>query len=122
MVHKVLVTGGSGFIGRRVIQRFLDRGWTASSFSLPGETPPPGWSDRVTRHEGDIAQATDAHQRIPSHEMQHEKVSSKSLPFLNRFPIKYCLNLYDKSRFLVYNSPKGTMDAPGVLSVNMMME
>lgn len=59
MVHKVLVTGGSGFIGRRVIQRFLDRGWTASSFSLPGETPPPGWSDRVTRHEGDIAEPAD---------------------------------------------------------------
>jgi nucleoside-diphosphate-sugar epimerase len=61
MVRKVLVTGGSGFIGRRVIQRFLERGWATSSFSLPGEPPPPGWTDRVTRHEGDIAQATDVH-------------------------------------------------------------
>lgn len=61
MVHKVLVTGGSGFIGRRVIQRFLEMGWDTSSFSLPGEPPPPGWTDRVTRHEGDIAEATDIH-------------------------------------------------------------
>lgn len=56
MVRKVLVTGGPGFIGRRVIQRFLDMGWATGSFALPGERPPQGWTDKVTRHEGDIAQ------------------------------------------------------------------
>lgn len=57
--NRVLVTGGPGFIGRRVVQRFLDNGWIVRSFSLPGERPAPGWDGRVEMIYGDVAQADD---------------------------------------------------------------
>lgn len=52
---RVLVTGGPGFIGRRVVARFLDAGWDVTSFSLPGEAPLPEWGDRVRMAHGDLA-------------------------------------------------------------------
>lgn len=52
---RVLVTGGPGFIGRRVVERFLAAGWGATSFSLPGEVPLPGWGERVRMAYGDLA-------------------------------------------------------------------
>ena len=53
----VLVTGGPGFIGRRVVQRFLDAGWRVCSLSLPGEDAPPAWAGRVPMLHGDLADA-----------------------------------------------------------------
>lgn len=52
---RVLVTGGPGFIGRRVVARFLDAGWDVTSFSLPGEAPLPDWGERVRMAYGDLA-------------------------------------------------------------------
>lgn len=52
---RVLVTGGPGFIGRRVVARFLDAGWDVTSFSLPGEVPLPAWGERVRMAYGDLA-------------------------------------------------------------------
>jgi 2-alkyl-3-oxoalkanoate reductase len=51
----VLVTGGPGFIGRRIVRRFLDRGWEVTSFSLPGEAPHPAWKRSVRMVHGDLA-------------------------------------------------------------------
>jgi nucleoside-diphosphate-sugar epimerase len=52
---RVLVTGGPGFIGRRVVARFLDAGWDVTSFSLPGEAPLPAWGEQVRMAYGDLA-------------------------------------------------------------------
>jgi nucleoside-diphosphate-sugar epimerase len=52
---RVLVTGGPGFIGRRVVARFLGAGWEVTSFSLPGEAALPGWGERVRMAHGDLA-------------------------------------------------------------------
>lgn len=51
---RVLVTGGPGFIGRRVVQRFLDAGWDVTSFSLPGEAAPAEWRGAVRMAYGDL--------------------------------------------------------------------
>jgi nucleoside-diphosphate-sugar epimerase len=54
-MKRVLVTGGPGFIGRRVVQRFLSAGWEVTSFSLPGEAPIADWSGAVRMVYGDLA-------------------------------------------------------------------
>lgn len=51
----VLVTGGPGFIGRRVVQRCLDAGFAVTSFSLPDEAPVPDWTGEVRMAYGDLA-------------------------------------------------------------------
>ena len=53
-MSRVLVTGGPGFIGRRVVRRFLDAGWDVTSFSLPGEAPLPDWHGKVRMAHGDL--------------------------------------------------------------------
>lgn len=55
----VLVTGGTGFIGRRVIQRLLDEGHRVVSMSLPGEAGEDSWEDRVEVRHGNILNTTD---------------------------------------------------------------
>lgn len=54
-MSRVLVTGGPGFIGRRVVERFLSAGWDVTSFSLPGETAAPEWIRPVRMVHGDLA-------------------------------------------------------------------
>lgn len=53
----VLVTGGPGFIGRRVVARFLADGWLVRSFSLPGEPAPPEWTAPADMLYGDLEDA-----------------------------------------------------------------
>lgn len=53
---RVLVTGAPGFIGRRVVARFLARGRAVASISLPGERALPEWQGRVAMHHGDLAE------------------------------------------------------------------
>ena len=55
----VLVTGGPGFIGRRVVKRFVDRGAKVRSFSLPGEATLPEWVGRVEMLHGDVCSVRD---------------------------------------------------------------
>ncbi len=50
-----LVTGGPGFIGRRIVQRFLDAGWRVATLSLPGEEAPAAWAGRVRAMHADLA-------------------------------------------------------------------
>lgn len=61
---RVLVTGGPGFIGRRVVRRFLDAGWDATSFSLPGESAPAEWPRDVCMVHGDLRNARDLDRAI----------------------------------------------------------
>lgn len=53
-MSRVLVTGGPGFIGRRVVQRFLANGWDVTSLSLPGEAPIASWASPVRMAYGDL--------------------------------------------------------------------
>jgi nucleoside-diphosphate-sugar epimerase len=52
--RRVLVTGGSGFIGRRVVSRFLSEGDDVASFALPGEALPADWEGRVAARSGNL--------------------------------------------------------------------
>ncbi|UPT62589.1 MAG: NAD(P)-dependent oxidoreductase [Hyphomonadaceae bacterium JAD_PAG50586_4] len=51
---RVLITGGPGFIGRRVVDRFRGAGWDVSSLSLPGEAPQSHWGQSVRMIFGDL--------------------------------------------------------------------
>jgi len=55
----VLVTGGTGFIGRRLIDRLLALNQEVVSFALPGEPVPDSWGDKVKVLRGDITNADD---------------------------------------------------------------
>lgn len=55
----VLVTGGTGFIGRRVIDRCLEAGVPVTSLSLPGESGPSQWSSKVKILYGDVRSSAD---------------------------------------------------------------
>lgn len=52
---RVFVTGGSGFIGKRLVPRLLDSGHEATVLLLPGERPPPMPGAEFVR--GDITDA-----------------------------------------------------------------
>lgn len=58
-MRRAVVTGGPGFIGRRVVARFLDAGWDVTSFSLPGESAYSGWPRPVRMAYGDVRSADD---------------------------------------------------------------
>jgi len=55
----VLVTGGTGFIGRRMIDRLLETGLEVLSFALPGEPVPDHWGGKVQVLRGDVTKAED---------------------------------------------------------------
>jgi len=55
----VLVTGGTGFIGRRLIDRLLATNLELVSFALPGEAVPEHWGERVKVLRGEITKAED---------------------------------------------------------------
>lgn len=61
--RRLLVTSGSGFVGRRVVQRALSAGWQVASVALPGDTAPAGWRG-VHRIEADLADPA-AIERLP---------------------------------------------------------
>jgi 2-alkyl-3-oxoalkanoate reductase len=50
----VLITGGPGFTGRRVVQRFLSKSWDVTSFSLHGEAVTPSWTGTVRMTHVDL--------------------------------------------------------------------
>ncbi len=50
----VLVTGGTGFIGRKLIGQLLEKNLSVVSFALPGEATPEHWGNKVTVIRGDI--------------------------------------------------------------------
>ncbi|MCP4007232.1 MAG: NAD(P)-dependent oxidoreductase [bacterium] len=55
----VLVTGGTGFIGRRLIDRLLELDREVVSFALPDEPISEHWADKVRVLRGDITKAED---------------------------------------------------------------
>ena len=59
MQSPILVTGGTGFIGRTLIDELLAQGLEVASFALPGEDVPSHWGNRVKVHRGDITRAAD---------------------------------------------------------------
>lgn len=54
---RALVTGGTGFIGRRVVSRLLAAGHDVTSLSLPGEVAPTEWQAPVRMVHGDLNDA-----------------------------------------------------------------
>jgi nucleoside-diphosphate-sugar epimerase len=53
---RILVTGGTGFIGRAVVAQLLDASADTQvvTLALPGEVIPEGWGARVTPVAGDV--------------------------------------------------------------------
>ena len=49
----ILVTGGNGFIGRRIVRELAERGNDVVCFDL---APPPAPLDAVTYYRGDVTQ------------------------------------------------------------------
>ncbi len=50
----VLVTGGTGFIGRRLVERLLRAGRAVRVLALPGEAVPETWAQAVDVRRGDL--------------------------------------------------------------------
>ena len=64
MQSPILVTGGTGFIGRTLIDELLAQGLEVASFALPGEAVPSHWGNRVKIHRGDITSAADVNEAM----------------------------------------------------------
>lgn len=54
MPQPVLVTGATGFIGGRLVERLLSEGCDVRALVLPSEEVPSTWDDRVTVFRGDV--------------------------------------------------------------------
>ncbi len=51
---KILVTGGTGFVGRHVVERLLQRGCDVRLLVRPTSRIPPGWRERVEVFVADL--------------------------------------------------------------------
>ncbi|MBI4954677.1 MAG: NAD-dependent epimerase/dehydratase family protein [Myxococcales bacterium] len=60
----VLVTGATGFIGRRVVARLLAAGARTRAFVLPAERVPESWSERVEVVRGDVGDRASVDQAV----------------------------------------------------------
>lgn len=49
-----LVTGAAGFIGRHLVSRLADAGWSVTALTLPGEPVPADWPAAARVVEGDV--------------------------------------------------------------------
>jgi len=54
LAEPVLVTGATGFIGRRLVRRLLDEGYAVRAFVLPADAIPIEWGDRVELRQGNL--------------------------------------------------------------------
>ena len=63
---RLCVLGGSGYVGREVCKRAVERGWEVASLSRRGENPLPGDAalDCVEWISGDAADAKDVQQFV----------------------------------------------------------
>merc|ERR1719420_2591401 len=63
---RLCVLGGSGYVGREVCKRAVERGWEVASLSRRGENPLPGDAalDCVEWLQGDAADAKDVQQFV----------------------------------------------------------
>lgn len=57
MAWPVLVTGATGFIGQRVVDRLLETDADVRALVLPDETPPSFWGEKVTVIRGSVSDA-----------------------------------------------------------------
>jgi nucleoside-diphosphate-sugar epimerase len=55
LAQPVLVTGATGFIGKRVVEKLLAENIAVKAFVLPGESLPSSWGDRVSVIRGSIS-------------------------------------------------------------------
>ena len=51
----LLVTGATGFIGRRLVQRLMEAGASPRALVLPDDAVPPSWGERVDVRLGDVS-------------------------------------------------------------------
>lgn len=56
-IHEpILVTGATGFIGRRLVQRLVSEDYRVRALVLPGDALPDDWADHVEVRRGDVTQ------------------------------------------------------------------
>lgn len=55
IAQPVLVTGATGFIGSRVVNKLLQNNIVVKALVLPDEKTPPEWADRVEIVRGSIS-------------------------------------------------------------------
>lgn len=54
-----LVTGATGYVGGKVVERLLDEGWTVRALVRDADRLPEDWADRVEAVEGDATEPGD---------------------------------------------------------------
>src|SRR4030095_14025539 len=59
IAEPIVVTGATGFIGRRLTARLLQEGYAPHAFVLPSDPIPIGGGDRVRSAHGDVADRLD---------------------------------------------------------------